>query len=401
MQFNYSASDKQGKRYKGKIDAVDARHARNRLREKGLQIEALRCAKKEPLTRRLSYRSKLNNKDLVAFTRQLATLFSAAIPVEECLHALESQSEKMAMQHMTGSLVQKIREGETLSSAMASWPHFFSPVYRATVRAGESAGKLDKILIQLADYTESTQAMKGKLLQAMIYPTMLTTVAIAVITILLTAVVPQVTEQFIHMNQALPLSTQLLMGISDYMIIAGPWVLTTLLFFIAGLKSYIRDPVHKCRWDRLLVSLPLAGPTLRDLEMARYTRTLSILNYSAVPLTRAMQISASVLSNLHIRGAMIRAGEQVNEGGSFSQSLMDTGQLSPMMLHLIKCGERAGELSRMLSHVADIQDKRFNTQVSVTMSLFEPTIIVIMAAIVLFIITAILQPILQLNSLIV
>ena len=398
MLFRYTACDSQLRRHCGKLDAPDARSARNQLREQGLQVESLKPAR---IWLQNGLRPDgLRKKELAFFTRQLATLCGAALPLGECLQILENQSEKSAQRHMVRSLLDKIREGETLASAMNQWPRFFSPVYRATVSAGETSGQLSHILTQLAEYTENTQAMKSRLKQAMIYPVMLTLVAGLVVTVLLTAVVPQVTEQFVHMHQTLPASTRLLLAISELFSVAGPWIISTLAFIAIALRVALRKSHYRLTWHRLLIQLPLLGRTLRELEMTRYARTLSVLNQSAVPLTQAMLISADVLTNSWIRAAMISTAERVHEGMSFSHSLKTSGLASPVMLHLITSGERSGELSSMLTHTADIQEKQFNTRLSVTMSLFEPVLVVSMSGVVLFIIMAILQPILQLNSLI-
>lgn len=398
MQFRYTACDTQGKRHRGALEAPDARSARSQLRARGLQPDTIKPARTLALVNLRP--DGLRSKDLAFFTRQLATLCGAALPVGECLQILENQSEKNAQRHMVRALLGKIREGETLASAMSQWPRFFGSVYRATVAAGEASGELSHILLQLADYTENTQAMKSRLMQAMIYPVMLTVVAGLVVTVLLTAVVPQVTEQFVHMKQALPASTRLLLIISDLFTIAGPWILALLMFLTLAMRAALRSPEHRLSWHRSLLRLPGLGRTLRELEMTRYARTLSVLNQSAVPLTQAMLISADVLNNRWVRAAMVLTAERVHEGMSFSQSLKASGLASPVMLHLITSGERSGELSRMLMHTADIQEKQFNTRLSVTVSLFEPLLVMSMSGVVLFIIMAILQPILQLNSLI-
>lgn len=398
MLFSYRACDSQGKRHSGRLEASDARSARDLLREQGLQVEAIRPAMSLTL---VNFRPNgLRNKDLAFFTRQLATLCGASLPIEECLKILENQSENNAQRLMLRSLLNKIREGETLACAMSHWPRFFSPVYRATVGAGEASGRLSHILIQLADYTENSQAMKSRLLQAMVYPVMLTVVAGLVVTVLLTAVVPQVTGQFVHMNHSLPVSTRLLLSISDIFRVTGPWALGALLFMVMAIRFSLRKAEYRLSWHRLLLRLPVLGRILRELEMTRYARTLSVLNQSAVPLSQAMLISADVMNNDWVRAAMISTAERVHEGMSFSQSLKASGKASPVMLHLIISGERSGELSKMLTHTADIQEKQFNTQLSVTMSLFEPLLVISMSGVVLFIIMAILQPILQLNSLI-
>ncbi|WP_168393370.1 type II secretion system F family protein, partial [Erwinia amylovora] len=290
--------------------------------------------------------------------------------------------------------------GASLADAVGLYPATFPPLYQAMIAAGEASGKLDNVLEQLADYSEKTQQIKGKLTQSMIYPLLLTLVAISVITILLTAVVPSVVEQFVHMKQALPLSTRLLMSISEITRAIGLPVLLVILLAGFCARIMLRRPAQQLRWHQAKLRLPLIGRIVLNLNLARYARTLSILTNSAVPLLEGMHISATVLTNLFIRQQLQLAAERVREGTTLTLALEQTRLLSPMMGHMIASGESSGELDSMLTKAADIQDSAFLSQMTLAVSLFEPLLVVVMAGVVLFIVLAILQPILQLNSLI-
>ncbi|WP_028863418.1 type II secretion system inner membrane protein GspF [Psychromonas aquimarina] len=399
--FFYKAIDAQGKQKKGTLEADSARLLRQQLRASGLTpIEVEAVAAKASKSGGSLLRSKINTADLALVTRQLSTLVASAIPIEECLQAVVEQCDKPKIKGMLVAVRSGVLEGHSLADSMRAFPLIFDNLFCAMVAAGEKSGHLDKVLDRLADYAEQRQEMKSKMMQAMIYPIVLTLVAISVVTILLTSVVPQVVGQFEHMGADLPGTTQFLIASSDALRDYGIYLLIFIIIFFFAVKQYLKKESNQLRFDRYLLKVAVVGRVANDLNTARFARTLSILNSSAVPLLEAMSIAGQVLSNLYMRQQVGEATDRVREGASLGRSLESTKQFPPMMLHMIASGERSGELGNMLERCADNQDKQFSSQVTIALGIFEPALVISMAGAVLFIVVAILEPILQLNNMV-
>lgn len=399
--FSYKAIDNKGKQKNGTLEADSARLLRQQLRASGLiplSVEAV--ADKSSKSGASLLRSKINTADLALITRQLSTLVASAIPLEECLFAVAEQCDKPKIKVMLVAVRSGVVEGHTLADSMRAYPLIFDNLFCAMVAAGEKSGHLDKVLDRLADYAEQRQEMKSKMMQAMIYPIVLTLVAVSVVAILLTSVVPQVVGQFEHMGADLPGSTQFLIAASDLLSDYGLYFVVAVFGVLFLTKQWLKKESNQLKFDQKLLKLPVIGRVANELNTARFARTLSILNSSAVPLLEAMAIAGQVLSNLYIRQQVGEATGRVREGASLGRALESTKLFPPMMLHMITSGERSGELGNMLERSADNQDKQFSAQVTIALGIFEPALVISMAGVVLFIVAAILQPILELNNMV-
>jgi general secretion pathway protein F len=373
------------------------------LREKGLipmQVDQVAEKERKSQAGFILFKNTISASDLSLLTRQLSTLVEASLPIEESLLAVAEQCEKPRQKNMMMAVRSKVVEGHTLADAMAEFPHVFDDLFRAMVAAGEKSGHLDTVLNRLADYTEKRQQTKSQITQAMVYPSIMMFFAFAIVILLLTVVVPKIVGQFQNMGQDLPTITQILIDVSEFLQAYGLALAIVLVVLIVILNRVLQKPVMKKRYHKLILGLPFIGKLSKGLNTARFARTLSILTSSAVPLLESMRIASEVLENLQIRDAVNTAAGFVKEGSSLRASLEQTKMFPPMMMHMIASGERSGELQQMLGRAADNQDRQFESLVGVSLKIFEPILIVTMATVVLFIVLAILQPIMALNSMV-
>ena len=408
--FEYQAVDSRGKTKKGVIEGDTARQVRGLLRDQGLMptevtatlAKSAKANDQKGLSASFSQSGggKVSAAELALITRQLATLIESGLPLEESLIAVGEQCEKNRIKSMVMGVRTKVTEGYGLSESMAEYPKAFNRLYRSMVAAGEKSGHLDKVLNRLADYTEKRQEMRSQLIQALVYPIIMTVVAVGVIAILLTAVVPKIVGQFEHMGENLPGTTQFLIASSDFLRDYGLVLVILVAALILLFSQLLKKPTFEMAFHQHLLRIPGIGKVARGINTARFARTLSILTASAVPLLESMKISGEVLDNLYIKKQVKASADKVREGSSLRVSLEQTKLFPPMMLHMIASGEKSGQLEHMLSRAADNQDREFDALVSITLKAFEPALMVGMAGVVLFIVMAILEPILQLNSLV-
>lgn len=401
--FEYQAIANNGRKKKGVLEADTERQVRQMLREQGLMPVAIAAAaekeKKQSSQSRWGFTfRKVKSQDLALITRQLSTLVGSALPIEQALLAVADQTEKARMKKLVMSVRSKVVEGYGLAEAMSEFPGVFDTLYTAMVAAGEKSGHLDQVLEELADYTEQRQHMKSQLTQALIYPLMLTLVAIGIVVFLLVSIVPQIVENFSTMGQELPPTTLAMIAISEFLQNWGLWLLAAIAAALFLFGQWVRKESNRLRYHYQLLKLPMLGKVIRGVSTARFARTLSILTSSAVPLLDGLNITSSVIGNLAIRKAVDEAASRVREGASLRSALQETGLFPPMMLHMIAAGEKSGELEQMLKRCANNQDKEFENLVTISLKVFEPVLIVTMAGIVFFIVLSIIQPILQLNN---
>lgn len=399
--FDYVAVDAAGRTVNGTLTAADDGAARGLLARRKLmplEIVSARGAAQKSAAVASRKGGRLDARTLALTTRQLATLVTVS-PIEEALRAIALQADRPAVRAVLESVHGGVMEGRRLSDAMSLQGQAFPPLYRAMVSAGETSGALAPILERLADGLERDQVVRGKVITALVYPAVLSVVALGVIGSLMTFVVPKVVDQFDSMNQTLPLLTRLVIGLSDLMRDWG-WLFAVLVV-VAGVVGAValRNPAIRLRVDTVLLRLPLIGRLTRDLHGARMARTLSTMIAAGLPILEGLTITARTVSNRRLRLATEMMADAVREGGGLSAAMRRADVFPPILVTMTASGESSGRLEPMLERAADYLDREFSTFTAVMLSLLEPAIIVIMGGVVAVIILSILLPILQINTL--
>lgn len=407
--YTYQAIDAKGKTVKGVLDGDSERHVRGLLRQKQLKPLEVRSSNARQKKSRgsgdtarkpLFGSTRLGYKDIALVTRQLASLIQSGLPLDEVLHAAATQSRKPAIKSLLLQVRSRVLEGLSLAQAMGEFPRAFDTLYRAMVKAGESAGFLGPVLEQLAEYTETSQETRQKIKMAMLYPIVMVCVCVGVVTALMAFVVPQLTSMFAQTRRELPLITEILIGTSDFIVNYGVFVLAGLVGLIILFRQSLKAPARRMKWHRFLLKTPLYGEFIRTSEAARYASTLGLLVKSGVPLLEALRIASQVLTNRVMQESSMGVAVSVQEGSSLHRALDQSGQFPPLLVQMAASGEANGQLADQLLHAARNQERELSYTLGTMMGLMEPAMILFMAGIVLFIVMAVMLPIFQMNQMV-
>jgi general secretion pathway protein F len=407
--FAYTGLNSQGRSIKGVQTADTVSGLKASLRREGVYLTAVTEANASGRTRETTDTEsqdvdfgalfdRISPKQVAYVTRLLSTLLIAGVTLPEALGALTDQVESARFKGVLSDLSSRVNEGSSLAAALGVHPSVFTPLYVNMVRAGESSGALETVLIRLADFMDQQEELKGKLGTALLYPIAMALVATFVVGLLMVKVVPQVTELFSDQEMSLPFSTRILIGVSDF--VGGYWWLI-LLVGAAGSWAFAKwrmTAAGRASLDHRKLTMPFLGDLLRKVAVARFSRTLSTMLASGVQLLEALDIVSSLLGNVTLEKAVSDARDDIREGEGIAPALKRSGEFPPLVTHMISVGERSGELESMLSDVADAYDREVNTAINRSMAVLEPLMIVGMAVVVGFIVFAIMQPIIQMNS---
>ncbi|ESJ12320.1 MULTISPECIES: type II secretion system inner membrane protein GspF [Cupriavidus] len=401
--YRYEAVDAAGKTDRGVIEADSPKQARTHLRTRGLTpltVDALGSAAQAARGTAGGFGRKLSTQELALFTRQLASLIVAGLPLDEALGALADQAERAYVHELLAGVRAEVMGGSSLSVALMQHPRDFPDIYRALVSAGEHSGHLGLVLEKLAGYIETRNALTAKIRLAFTYPAIVTVVAFAIVIFLLSYVVPQVVSVFANTKQKLPLLTVIMLALSDF--VRQWWwaALIVLVLAVMAVRALLRQPGVRLEWHRWLLTAPLAGKLIRGYNTARFASTLAILVSAGVPILRSLQAAGETLGNEALRANVDDATTRVREGSSLARALAAQNQFPPVLVHLIRSGEATGNLPTMLERAAQGEAQELERRTLFLTSLLEPLLILTMGVVVLLIVLAVLMPIIEINQLV-
>ena len=397
--FEYVALAPTGKREKGVIAADSARAARRELRVRQLTPIKLGEAKEKPSSRFTAFeRSALSSSDLLLIARQWAMMIGSGTPVEEAIQASATQADKPGVRKTMLSIRTSVTEGYRLSEALAEHPKAFSTLYRSIVAAGEASGDLGAVLERLAEYLERSRKVRQTVQTALIYPCVLAVTATIVMIGLMTFVVPKVVEQFTTMDQQLPTLTRMVIGISNGLQNYGLILLALIILLGFGFSRLLKQKRIKYAFDGFMLKLPVIGNMLRQMNTARFARTLSTLLGNGAPVLESLAAARGSLNNAVFQDAVSQMIVRVREGAGISRTMKASGVFPSLITQLAASGEASGQLPDMLLRGARYLEDEFEAATSVALGLLEPLIILILGGMVAVIVLAIMLPILQLNT---
>jgi len=399
-RYRYLALDRAGKQVTGQIAAENPEEVKRRLRDMGYFPadigEATQAALGRP--RQMGRGRGIGGSDIVVVTRQLADMAAARLPMFRSLSVLAEQANSPALQTLIEAIRSDVQEGVPLSDALRTHPRHFPDLYVNMVRAGETSGHLDAVLLRLAEFLEKSHRRRSQVISALLYPAVLITVAIGAVAFIVGFLVPKLSALFEELEQTLPLITQVLLAVAA--VLGKIWWL--LLIFIVvcalGIRWYMRSPAGREALDVYALRLPLLGPVWQKMAVSRLARTFGTMLGGGVPILAALEISGNAVGNRPMTRAVEGMRDEVREGTSLAAALDRAGVFPPVLIHMAAVGEETGRLPEMMNRVADSLDFEVDSTLGRLTTLLEPFVIIIMGIIVGFIVLAVLLPIFQINA---
>lgn len=402
--FEYKAVDGENKQRKGIVDADSPREARLKLRHDKLFVTDLRQTRGKR-QRRVAIKgitgidapNKQRNDQVAAVTRQMASLLRAGIPLAEALRMVIEQAPDRKIEAVFRDIREKVTQGMTLADAVTQHPGYFTELYSNMVRAGESSGALDQVMVRLAQFLQAQTRLKNKVGAAMVYPAIMVIVGLIVVAVLMTAVVPKVTQLLRGQGKQLPLPTEILIGMSEFL--QNNWFLLLVGILLATIlfQLFINSTRGRTIWDSLKLRVPVFGDLMRKQAVARFSTTLATLLRSGVPALQSLNVTKAVLDNVILTNALTTVHDHIMEGTDIATPMKMTEAFPPMVCYMVGVGEQAGNLEEMLERVAETYDEEVDLATQKLTSMLEPLIIVVLATIVAGIVVAIILPLLELQ----
>lgn len=405
-QYEVTGLDKNGKEVKLRVEAESVKAARTKARADGLtpvsvltaEAAAVESANSTSASLKKITSRGIKSEERSNMTRQLATLVKAHVPIVESLTALVEQIDNVQLKNVLMEIRQHVKEGHSLGDSFAAHPELFNRVYVNMVKAGESSGRLDVVLMRLADFGENQEKLKSKVMGALLYPMIMVVVGFLVLIVIFVKVVPQITKIFVDMKATLPTPTRILIGISDFMQAWGTTSAVALLVGLVLFERYLKTATGRAWKDQKMLTGPIVGTLMRKLCVARFARTLGTLLSSGVPMIAALQITKNVVDNAVFEDALEKTSVSVSEGRGLAVTLKSTGEFPPIVTHMVGVGEKSGELEPMLLNIAENYEHQVEASLSGLTSVLEPVMMVVMAVLVGFIVMGVLMPIFEMNN---
>ncbi len=394
--FKWTGRNRAGQEQKGEIEAPDQQAAFALLRRQGVSPNTVKKRAKDIEINIPGLQPGVKEKDLVTFTRQFATMIDAGLPLVQCLEILGSQTENKTFGNIIKKVQGDVEGGATFAESLKKHPKAFPDLYCNMVAAGEAGGILDTILNRLATYIEKSMALKKKVKGAMVYPTVVVTVAFLVVALLLIFVIPTFEKMFTDFGGTLPAPTRIVIDASNWMQRYWYIVIGAIILLIMGIKQYRKTEQGKLMLDRLALRLPVVGILVRKVAVAKFTRTLSTLIASGVPILDGLDIVAKTAGNKVVENAIMTTRQAISEGKTIAEPLAQTKVFPPMVVQMIGVGESAGALDSMLSKIADFYDEEVDAAVATLSSMIEPFIMVFLGTVIGFIVVAMYLPVFKL-----
>ncbi len=396
--FIWEAATKKGDIKKGEMDANDEAVVRGLLRRQGFKSITVKQKPKDLLEYVPFLKQKVKEKNIVVFARIFSTMINAGLPLIQCLDLLAQQEENKTFAKIITSVKEDIEGGSTLQDALKKYPAVFDELFVNLVAAGESGGILDVILIRLSNYMEKTMKLKTKVKGSLVYPIIVLAVSIAVITLLLVYVIPVFKKMFEGMGGQLPGPTQFLITVSDYAVSYFPYIIGGVVLFIFVFRRYYRTEKGRLTVDALVLKTPIFGPLLTKVAVAKFTRTLSTMMASGVPILEGLNIVSKTAGNVIVENAIMKTRQSISEGRTIAEPLAETEIFPPMVVQMIAVGEATGALDAMLAKIADFYDDEVDAAVAAMTTMLEPFMMVFLGIVVGGMIICMYLPIFKMAS---
>lgn len=397
MRLRYKAATKDGKVTQGLLEAKDITSAASYLRSKELlPISILEV--ENQLTSYIPFLNRVKTQDLIIFTRQMSSMISSGLTLLRALEILKEQIQNAAMTEVVNSIINDVSEGRTFSQAMEKHPKVFTPIYVSIIQAGESSGLLDKVLMRLADNLEKQAKLKSTIKGALMYPVIVILLMVVVMVVMLVFVIPQLTVLYSNLNIALPLPTQILLGLSKIFSIFWPVILVLVAIGYVGYRKWAKTTGGRLIIDNLILKLPIFGELIKKTILAEFARTFGLLVGTGTLVVEALNETANIAGNVHYKNAIIAVGNQVEKGVSVGTSMAYSPLFPPLLVQLVKIGEQTGKMDENLQKASEYFEREVDQTVKTLTTAMEPFIMVVLGIGVAFLIISVITPIYSLIS---